>query len=700
MLILAAALPGWAQNNLFAIIIDSDTYAHCRDAVNLYQRAVESDGLSACIKASDWKSPDEVKSVLKDLYDGSNLEGAVFVGDIPIPMIMHAQFMTSAYKMDERKFPPEVVAVPSDRYYDDFDLKFNPLPDIEPQGLMHFYELDAESTPVIRCDIYTGRIMAQQSNGDKYAQIDAYLRKAAAAHYESNPLDQMTSYTGHGSYSDDITAWASEAELIGEQFGDVFTHNNARFLRYSMAPYIKDNIIKELRRPDLDYVVFHEHGDYFRMYLSIVPPSEEPDERLRSYLETTAHRSPENAAAKAEQWGLDSTWFCSYNDPERVAADSLEDLRSGIVLEDVNAISPNAKFVIFDACYNGDFHNPDFIAGKFIMAPGQCVVGYANSVNVLQDKSAFEFLGLLGRGARVGLWAQNQQILESHIIGDPTFHFTPYTAGDNVNSLLTSTDMSLWRSQLLRGTPDMQCVAMTKLFNAGYQGISGILLDRFKNSPYAVVRYRALVLLEHLADASYNEALKLGIHDSFEFIRRISVNRMGRVGAEEFIPYIIESYVTDRNCARVIFNAKQSLASFDSTKVISELDKWFEGKSYYNASKDRSELMAIAQDNAAAQTLEVISDRDSKKVYRLMYVDFMRNCPYHQNTTELIRIMKDPTEDPDLRTRIAESFGWYTVAYNRGEIISACRELLNQGGTPSELTRALKSAVTRLSSTL
>lgn len=59
------------------------------------------------------------------LYRESRLEGAVFIGDIPIPMIRKAQHMTSAFKMDEEKSPRLDSSVPSDRFYDDFDLKFD-----------------------------------------------------------------------------------------------------------------------------------------------------------------------------------------------------------------------------------------------------------------------------------------------------------------------------------------------------------------------------------------------------------------------------------------------------------------------------------------------------------------------------------------------------------------------------------------------
>ena len=115
-------------------------------------------------------------------------------------------------------------------------------------------------------------------------------------------------------------------------------------------------------------MVFHEHGDWFRMYLSGAPENQKPSDYLHNYLRTIARRNVDRAKKICEEWGLDSTWYADYKDPKAIAADSLLDLQEGIILEEINDIAPNARMVIFDACYNGDYRNPDFIAGKFIMA--------------------------------------------------------------------------------------------------------------------------------------------------------------------------------------------------------------------------------------------------------------------------------------------------------------------------------------------
>lgn len=696
LLLCAGCIVSRAQGGGVALIVDEATGNHCKEALDQFSKAIENDGLRVYLRAARWQNPDEVKTVLHGLYNQEGIEGAVLIGDIPIPMVMKAQYMTSAYKMDERKFPLEEVAVPSDRFYDDFDLKFTPL-DAAPQGLMHFYELAEDSLPYIECDIYTGRIKAQASYGDPYAQISAYLLKAAAAHAEDNPFDEFTSFTGHGSYSGCLIAWRAEKDILNEQFPGVFTHHNARFLRYSMDDDIKQVAIKELRRSDLDFMVFHEHGSWDRMYLSGAPEPKSPEDEVASRLRKLASRNTERAREQAGQWGLESAWYDDWDKPETVAADSLEDLRTGIILQEVDAISPNARMVVFDACYNGDFRNPDFIAGKFVMGTGKCLVAWANSVNVLQDKSAFDLLGLLGRGARVGLWARHINILESHIIGDPTFRFSAGSSREDINAVLGHEDAAYWADRLDDADPEIQNIAAIHLFEADYPGISDILYSKFKDSPYAIVRYNAMTLLERLGDSNYRDVLKRAATDGFEFIRRIAVNRMGDCGDEEYLPYLIDAYVQDRNAARVVFNVTSSLESFDDQKALDAIEAYFADKDYYDAAQDKENLIKAVKYSDATEKLAYIANPDSPKGYRKAYVDFLRNVPLHQITDGLLEIAEDPAQDELIRTLIIESLAWYELSWTKPAIISACRSMLEGESCPESMKPALKRALVRLS---
>ncbi|MBQ6311417.1 MAG: HEAT repeat domain-containing protein [Bacteroidales bacterium] len=682
----------------FAVIIDSHTLEKCAPQVAEYKKTIESEGLPTFIVSAKWESPEQVKEVLQKLYRENNLEGTVFIGDVPVAMVMKAQYMTSAYKMDERKYPLEVVAVPSDRFYDDFDLKFNKIAD-STKGLHHFYELAPDSTPYIECDIYSARIRPQKSNGCGCKQIAAYLEKAVREHKANNKFDQFVSYTGHGSYSNSITAWRAERQIVNEQFGDVFKKDGeARYLRYSMEDYMKPYVIKELRRPDVDFMVFHEHGDWFRMYLSGAPEDQKPADYLHTYIRSMARRNLDRIKGRVEEWGLDSTWYADYKDPEAVKADSLRDLQEGIILEEINDIAPNARMVIFDACYNGDYRHDDFIAGKFIMAKGSCVVGFANSVNVLQDKSAFDLLGLLGDGVRVGLWSQHINILESHLIGDPTFHFAAEPGSEDLNKVIPIKDNAYWVTRLDDENPEIQNMAEIKLFEGDYPGISDILLNKLKESPYAIVRYNSLRLLEKIGDKNYWEALKLSVTDSFEYIRRIAVTRMGQVGAEEFLPYLISAYVKDIHATRVVFDATSSLLCFDKDKTEDAINEYFFDRRYYNADKDRGELLKLVGDNPGKSSIESITNKEKKSGWRVSYIQFLRNRPYHQNLDQCLKVMEDPDDDVFIRTLMAESLAWWTLSYRKQDIIDSCKKLLADSNTPEEMRPALISAVTRLSS--
>ena len=53
-------------------------------------------------------------------------------------------------------------------------------------------------------------------------------------------------------------------------------------------------------------------------------------------------------------------------------------------IEDMEGYTPQAKFVMFDACYNGSFYDENYIGGRYLFQEGNTVVA-AETVNSLQD---------------------------------------------------------------------------------------------------------------------------------------------------------------------------------------------------------------------------------------------------------------------------------------------------------------------------
>ena len=183
----------------FAIVVDPKSYTEARTEIDEYARAIETlQGMKVSIVVDKWGVPDSIRAELKRLYYQKNgIEGAVLVGDIPVAMIRDAQHLTSAFKMDQRHDRKE-SSVPSDRFYDDFDLKFKYIGK-DNDAPYFYYSLTAQSAQKVEPELFLGRIRPTDVGGtSRYAKLRAYLRKATAEKRRVNKLDQLLYVSGHG----------------------------------------------------------------------------------------------------------------------------------------------------------------------------------------------------------------------------------------------------------------------------------------------------------------------------------------------------------------------------------------------------------------------------------------------------------------------------------------------------------------------
>ena len=690
----------------FAIIVDQDTYTACKAEIENYRTVLESEGFSAVVVARVWSNPVQVKDVLYKMYLSDGLEGAVFIGNIPIPMIRDAQHFTSAFKMDQELNPFMSSSVPSDRFYDDFDLKFDYLGAEPNDSLFHYYSLRYDSPERISCDIYSGRIKPTRSGEEGYAQIRSYFAKLFTERAKENKLDVITSYTGEGSFSNSLTAWKEEGHTFREQFPNAFAKGNSvKFLIYNMYPSMKDVVIDELRREEMDLMLFHEHGMPDRQYLSATPYSESSDEQseaARALFRNSLRRieDPQKRELAKQEWikyyNIDSSWFLGAFDIEQLKKDSLEDLRTGIILEDVPVIKPNARVVIFDACYNGDFREDKFIAGEYIFGGGKTLVSFANSVNVLQDKSSSDLMGMLALGFSVGEWAQQINILESHIIGDPTFRFK---ADSNPKIDLKSKDISYWLSILEKQElPDLKGLALHKLFELNYDNLPHLLVNTYYSSPYYTVRLQVYHLLQFYKGDYFSDLIENSAFDPYEFIRRKSIFSMGRIGSDEFIPYIVSVYLNDYLDERVFFNAMFCFDLMDMDKLEAEVRKQLDANSSYpNKELVWNEFKSkLESRKRISEMADDITNKEKSLRARLGDVRMLRNYAYHKHVKEYLVVLQDSSEDISLRIALAEALGWFTLSNERESIVNVCKELAALENTNDKLSHELLKTAARI----
>lgn len=86
-----------------AVVTDSLTYSHASEAIEEYVSSMRLDGKRGILLIDRWGVPDSLRAALMDLYKNESLEGAVLVGDIPVPMIRDAQHLSSAFKMSQQR---------------------------------------------------------------------------------------------------------------------------------------------------------------------------------------------------------------------------------------------------------------------------------------------------------------------------------------------------------------------------------------------------------------------------------------------------------------------------------------------------------------------------------------------------------------------------------------------------------------------
>jgi hypothetical protein len=695
-----------AAGNGFAIVVDQSTYTACKVEIEAYSSLLEREGFTPLILSGNWGKPDELRQQLHHLYQHHQLEGTILIGQIPIPMIRDAQHLTSAFKMDQERFPKHQSSVPSDRYYDDFDLQFDYLGNEEGNPLLHYYSLRGDSPQFIQSDIYSGRLKPTKQGEEGYQQIRNYFRKLLRERDKQNPLDIVTAYTGEGSFSNSLTAWRDQGMMLREQIPSAFHNkNSATFLFFDMYPFMKDIVTEQLRREELDLMLFHEHGTPDRQYLTALPRTKDSDEQMeagRRLFRQALRRAGdvdkrENLKQTwVELYRIDTIWFAGADDPAEWEADSLLDLRTGLVLDDVSLVAPNARMVIFDACYNGDFREDRYIAGEYIFSDGKTLVTFANTVNVLQDKSSTDLLGLLGLGFRIGEWAREINILESHIIGDPTFRFTGTTASQvDLRSPNTADWLTLFNNAK---HPDLKGLALHKLHDLGYLEMADFLSKAYNESPYYSVRLQAFLLLQHYGGDHYAKLLESSINDPYEFIRRKSVYAMGTIGSDHFIPYLVKTYLDNYLDERVHFNVSFTFDRMDFDKMEAEMRRQLDQNlSYPDKEKVWDEFQRIfASRKRIAEMANDLTNNEKSLKSRISAARTLRNNTYHKQVGEFLQVIIDENEDPSLRIALAEALGWFNNSYRREEIITTLEEVAKHPQSSPQLSNEVRKSIARI----
>ena len=699
----------------FAIITDSKTFEKSKEAIYNYRDALESDGLSTYIISSSWTSPDEVKKEIAILYEAhKNLEGLVLVGDIPIVLIRNAQHLTTAFKMNEDKFPFPQSSVPSDRFYDDLHLSFDFISQDKKQPLHFYYKLREDGVQILNPNFYSARIKyPEKRGGDKYKAISDFLNKAASAKKDrNNPLDNIVSFTGASYNSECLTAWLDEGKSLRENFPFAWkTGTSAKQLNFRMDDFMKHLLINELQRPEVDVFMFHEHGMPTQQLINNEPAGASFESRyniLQNSIYSDVRREVSRGkisldSAKnqyAKQYNFKLSFFDKLYDKDLIKQDSLEQADVMINLSDLKSLSTNPAFVLLDACYNGSFHEDDYVAGYYIFNPGKTLVVSANTRNVLQDRWTEELIGLLSYGARAGQYNRYVATLEGHLIGDPTVRFsTPENVNFDAELNSQASNSKYWEQLLKLNNSVYQSLAIRQL--ADYDSrkvLSDKFFKVFKESPFSTVRMEALTTLSNYNDANFTEAVVLGLNDSYELVARQAANYAGEIGDEKLILPLVNAFLNSSERKRVLYNIQAAFGQFPADKLLSTFNATVSASNLINKKNVEKEISDFIIKGKAQieKSHNNILNRSLTAERRVNDIRSIRNYNYHYHVDDYLKILNDSNEDEKVRVALAEALGWFNHSYRKNEIVQGLKKVSAKKDLPQTLKLELIQTINRL----
>lgn len=714
MLYIASTTIVYSQNG-FAIVIDPKSYKEAKTEVDKYASAVEADGLKPFIVIDKWNQPDSIKNELKRLYHQKKnpIEGAVFIGDIPIPMLRDAQHLTSAFKMQQGRDWQE-SSVPSDRFYDDFGLKFDFLQQDSLKSNYFYYSLRPDSKQYLNSDIYTARIRPLgKGKSDKYEQIRSYLNKVVAAkqNEKNNVIDNLTVARGHGYNSESKVSWAGEQLALYEQLPQLYGSNGfIKFMDFESYWPIKPYWLNEVLRPDLDIMLFHHHGANDTQYANGYKTGSDVGtsiENIKLFLRSKISSAVRRGKTKEEaieyyagEYDLPRSWCEEAFNSDLLKQDSIYEKSLDISFDDILNITPNARFVMFDACYNGSFYEDEYIAGAYIFNDGKTIVTQGNTVNTIQDKWPDKYLGLLNYGLRVGQWGKHTQFLETHIIGDPTFRFAKNISDDlDINQALTThhNDIEFWKKQLSNSNPDVQAIALQELFNNNLPEISDLLKDTYLTSPSMIVRLQCLQLLGILNNDDLIEILPYASKDGYELIRRFALEYAMKNGSPQLLPSIAKSALNDNTSKRVMFKINNGLRMIDLNAFEKELIEQTQNTPLYADSMYENLLTNVRNTEVSKRRdFDGIVDKTVNPKVQMLDIRRFRNQPVSDEAEILITVLSDTEYDAEARLTCAEALGWFNYSYRKPFIIETLETLVGNEKDP-KIAAEMQKSIKRLS---
>ena len=494
-------------------------------------------------------------------------------------------------------------------------------------------------------------------------------------------------FAGHGYNSESMVSRMNEYKALHEQIPSVNKPGGkVDFINFDFDKSVKTRLLSALGDEDLDVALLHHHGYNDMQLLNGSPYESTPDGWLalaRNYFREKMRSSRNPEATRKDfikRFGIPGEWLDEASDPELIIKDSLYDRSMDIYTDDIDRYDIKARFVLFDACFNGAFTEADYVVPHYLFSEANnTVAALAHSVNTLQDVWTDELVGLFDEGVCAGNIFKHVWSLENHLFGDPTFHFGAVSDLDRKVSMKEE-KAGIWRKLLKsESTPcDVKCLAVRVLTRNG--NITGEeLLDLQRNSGSGIVRLAAFNGNVELAGNCLTEAISLGLDDSYELLQRLSARYAGYNQSPELNEQIVRLYVDPLTPTRVMFQLKTPLVDIETGKATELVRKYghWKGDEGLDSLID---YLEVCGKSLSADLANLESDSPNARNARLFIRSQRNQC--RADILDALQTFFAKTDDPAIKLQIAELLGWYRYSYAREKALGICRSLHSAESDP------------------
>ena len=224
---------------------------------------------------------------------------------------------------------------------------------------------------------------------------------------------------------------------------------------------------------------------------------------------------------------------------------------------------------------------------------------------------------------------------------------------------------------------------------SGFTTMSPRLLTVFQSSSFNSVRMEALKLLSRYANEDFVEAIRLGLYDAYELIRRNAAIYAGKCGDPRLAEAVVDVLLNQPESQRVNYILQGALMLLPEKQGAGV---------YFAKEENTSQLMQQLNKDVAdnVQTLAMLQDARSPQKKQISVIRYVRNYPRHANIDAYLSIIENASQAEEVRVNMAEALGWFNYSYRKNEIRQALENMLKRDQMPGKVKLEVEQTINRL----